>query len=167
MARFGHNHVLVAPLQGVIHAGEYAEESGFRIEVDADAFVVDSPDIRALYGKDFATEISAGARKATRDNMLGEAVLDASRFPRIVVESIALSGPRWNPLVRARITLRGTVRAVEFPAAVFQGSDGITVIANFTVSQSAFGIEPFSILGGGLSVRDELDVKVRVVASRE
>lgn len=96
--------------------------------------------------------------------MLGDAVLHADRFPRIVIESIVLSGPHCNPLVRARVTVRGTARALEFPAAVFRGEDGITVIANFTLSQSAFGIEPFSILGGGLSVRDELDVKVRVVA---
>lgn len=167
LARFGHNHVLVAPVTGVIHAGETVQDSGFDLAVEAQKFVVDPPVARIAEGKAFATEVSDAARRGTRTNLLGENLLDAERHPRILLQSLALRGPRWNPDVRARLTLRGVEQDVRFPAAVFIQDDALTVIAQFTIRQSEFGIEPFSILGGGLFVQDELAVRVRVVALAE
>ncbi|HEX6928520.1 MAG TPA: YceI family protein, partial [Gammaproteobacteria bacterium] len=166
LARFGHSHVVIAPVSGIVHAGEKSADSGFRLEVRVDDFDVDPAAARAEEGGEFAADVSAEAREGTRANLLGEKLLDAENHPRIVIESVSLSGPRWNPDVIARITLRGVARNVEFPAAVFEAGDTITVIANFTLVQSEFGIAPFSAFGGGLKVRDALDVRVKLVARR-
>jgi hypothetical protein len=40
----------------------------------------------------------------------------------------------------------------------------LTVIAAFRVLQSELGIEPYSILGGAIRVRDAIDIRVRLVA---
>ena len=110
---------------------------------------------------------SDAAREGTTSNMLGKAVLDAATHPLIRIESVALTGPGWNPTVTARVTLRGATRDLRFPAAVFRQGDTLTVIASFQISQSAFGIEPFTTLNGGLRVRDAIDVRLRLAARRE
>jgi polyisoprenoid-binding protein YceI len=65
------------------------------------------------------------------------------------------------------VTLRGATRDLRFPAAVFRQGDTLTVIASFQISQSAFGIEPFTTLNGGLRVRDAVEVRLRLAARRE
>lgn len=166
LARFGHNHAIVGRIRGEVRAGNVAA-SGFRLEIPIGSFVLDPPAARAEEGEDFAAEVSEPARRATRENMLGKDVLDAPQHPLILIESIALVGPDWNPLVTARVTLRGATRDLRFPSAVFRQDDALTVIANFRIRQSEFGIEPFTTLNGGLRVRDEFDVRVRLVARRE
>jgi len=166
LARFGHNHVIAGGVRGEIWAGSGAAESGFRLEVPVESLAVDPPAARAEEGKEFAAEVSAEARQGTRANMLGGEVLDAARYPLIRIESVALTGPRWNPTVFARATLRGATRDLQFPAAVAQDGDRLTVIAGFRVRQSDFGITPFAALGGGLQVRDAIDVRIRLTARR-
>jgi polyisoprenoid-binding protein YceI len=167
LARFGHNHVIVGRVRGEIRAGEDAAGSGFRLEIPVDSFAVDPPAARAEEGEEFAAEVSEPARRGTRENLLGADVLYAARHPLIRIESVALSGPDWNPTVTARVTLRGATRDLRFSAAVHRYDGRIAVIARFPIDQSDFGIEPFSTLNGGLRVRDRLDVRLRLLARRE
>ena len=164
MARVGHNHVMVGRVEGEIRAADTAAASGFSIEIPVDSLQVDAPALRAEEGADFAAAVSDQARKGTRDNMLGPDVLDAAHYRLIRIESDALRGPRWNPDVNARITVRGRTSDVTFPAAVFEQRDTLTVIAAFRVLQTDLGMKPYSILGGALSVRDAIDVRIRLVA---
>jgi hypothetical protein len=166
LARFGHNHVVSGRVRGEIRAGERSAESGFRLEIPVDSFVVDPRAARAEEGEEFASEVSEEARQATRDNLLGKDILDAAGRPIVEIVSIALAGPRWNPTVIARASLRGATRDLRFPAAVVQRGDLLTVIANFRIRQSDFALTPFSTLGGGLQVRDAIDVRLRIVARR-
>jgi len=166
LARFGHNHVISGRVHGEIRAGGRAAESGFRLEIPVESFVVDPPQARAEEGSEFTAEVSEQARQATRDNMLGKDVLDAASRPFIEISSVALTGPRWNPTVLARATLHGVTRDLQFSAAVVQEGDVLTVVARFAVRQSDFGVEPFTAFGGGLQVRDTIDIRMHVVARR-
>ena len=166
LARFGHNHVVVGRPRGEMHAGETAAGSGFQLEIPVDSFAVDPAAARAEEGPEFSSAVSDPAREGTRQNMLGQDVLDAAGHPLIRIASLALLGPQWNPTVTARVTLRGATRDVRFPAAVFRQGDTLTVVASFVIRQSAFGIEPFSALNGGLRVRDDVDIRIRIVAQR-
>ena len=60
--------------------------------------------------------------------------------------------------------MRGKTIELKFPAAVVEQSGSLTVIAAFRVLQSELGIEPYSILGGAIRVRDAIDIRVRLVA---
>jgi hypothetical protein len=166
LARFGHNHVITGRARGEIRAGFGATASGFRLEVPVESFVADPPAARAEEGDEFATEVSEQARRDTRENMLGKDVLDAASHPLIRIDSLTLVGPRWNPTVLARVALRGATRDLRFPAAVIEQDDLITVVANFRVRQSDFGVTPFNTLGGGLQVRDMIEIRIRLVARR-
>lgn len=166
LARFGHNHVLTGRVEGEIRAGDTAAGSAFRLEIPVDSFMVDLPAARAEEGAEFAAQVSEQARRDTCENMLGEEVLDAGKHRLIRIASVALAGPRWNPTVTARVTLRGAERNVRFPAAVFRNGDALEVIAGFRLRQSDFGITPFAAFGGGLLVRDSIDIRLRIVARR-
>lgn len=166
LARFGHNHVFVGRVAGEVHAGEAAARSAFRLEIPVESFIVDPSAARAEEGEEFAAEVSEQARRGTRENLLGGEVLDAGKYPLIRITSVTLAGPRWNPTVTARVTLRGETRDVRFAAAVFQSGDALEVIAGFRVRQSDFGIKPFAALGGGLLVRDAMDIRMRILARR-
>ena len=167
LARFGHNHVVIGHPRGEVVAGASAAGSGFRLELAAALLSVDDPAVRAEEGGEFSSRVSDEARRGTREHMLGEDVLDAAAYPHIEIDSISLSGPRWNPEVTARVTLRGATRELRFRAAVVQEGARLTVIASFSLRQSDFGITPYSALGGGLRVADRIDVRVRLLARRE
>lgn len=166
LARFGHNHVVIGRPRGEIVAGATAAKSGFRLELAVASLAVDDPAARAEEGADFSSRVSAAARSGTREHMLGKDVLDAADYPNIEIASASLAGPRWNPEVTARVTLRGAARELRFPAAVVQDGGRLTVIAKFALRQSDFGITPYSALGGGLRVRDRIDVRVHLLARR-
>lgn len=167
LARFGHNHVVSGPIRGELRVGDTTADSGFRLTVDVVELRVDDAAARAEEGEAFAASVDEKSRAGTRENMLGEKLLDADKWPEIRIESIALEGPRWNPSVRAKVTLRGVARELAFPAAVFVDGERLVVIARFTIRQSDFGIEPFSALAGGLRVADSIEARVRLVAGRQ
>lgn len=164
LARFGHDHVIVGRVRGEIFAGASAAASGFRLEIPVAALEVDPPQARAEEGGEFSTPVSPQAQEATRANMLGPDVLDAQHHASIAVASVSLRGPRWDPTVLAQVTLRGVARSLSFPAAVFEQNDRLVVVASFDIRQSDFGIVPYSVLGGGLRVRDSIHVRIRVAA---
>jgi len=166
LARVGHNHVVVGPVRGEVWAGRTAEESGFLLDIPVASLAVEPVAARAEEGSEFGAQVSDEARQGTREHMLGSEVLDAQRYPVIRVASVALSGPRWNPTVVARATLRGVTRELHFPAAVVEEGDRLAVVASFAFQQSDFGIEPYSALGGGLRVADEVRVRIRIEARR-
>jgi hypothetical protein len=164
MARFGHNHVITGQVRGEITAPDGLAAGGFWIEIPLESLEVDAPAGRTEEGAEFSAPVSDQARKGTRDNMLGAEVLDAEHFPFIRIESDTLIGPRWNPSVGARITVRQTTSELKFPAAVFEQPGSLTVVASFQVLQSTLGLKAFSVLGGAIKVNDRIDVRVRLVA---
>src|SRR5690606_35441180 len=155
---------IIGKPSGDVFVGKSAAESAFRLEVPVGTFEIDPAQPRSEEGEDFAAAVSPQAREATRANMLGTEVLDAQPNRSIAIASVSLRGPRWNPMVLARVTLRGSAHNVSFPAAVFEHGDQLVVVASFDIRQSDFGITPYSTLGGGLRVRDEIHVRVRLSA---
>lgn len=168
LAKFGHNHVIrTTAVTGTVYRGASVARSGFRITVPVRTLEVDPPAARAQEGEAFESELSDGAVRDTRDNMLGEQVLDAERHPEIEVRSITLTGPSWNPDVRMRITLRGKSRDLVAPVAVTECDGRLLVTTTFSLRQSDFGITPFTALNGGLSVADSIQVRARILTEPE
>jgi polyisoprenoid-binding protein YceI len=163
LARFGHPHVIGgAAVDGeVVLAAEF-QDSGLRLAVDVEALEIDRPEWRLAEG--FEAELPESAIDDTRRNMLSEAVLDAGAHPAIVIESLGLRGPDWQPDVDIRITLRGVVRELTVPLAINMEGERLTATGRFLLRQSDFGIEPFSAAGGRLQVADELLIRFRIVA---
>lgn len=138
---FADNHVIRAPIaRGSMSVdGERAVEVAVR---SADLTVLD-PDL------------SADKRADVQTRMLGPDVLDSRKYPDIAFASstIESTGPdRWN--VTGRLTIHGQTRATTFPVTRANGRYRGTVM----LKQRDFGIQPISLFGGTVKVKDELKV---------
>jgi polyisoprenoid-binding protein YceI len=155
LARIGHDHVVASrTLEGFVDAATGRAEFRFRL----DQLSVDETALRQQAGLDTAP--SADAIAGTRSNMLGK-VLDAEHYP--VVQMKAL---RKGEAVQLEITLHGVTRTVDVPVALEHGEGMIAASGSFRLRQSDFGIVPMSVLGGAMVVKDEMELKFRIVARR-
>lgn len=161
LAAKGHNHVIAA------------REIGGRVAIEdqvaaADLFVrlldltVDEPALRAAAGEGFESELSAKDVDGTRRNMLGPKTLAAGEHPyaRVVFGDVPAVPGAFTTNVE--VTLRGETRTVPAAGEISLQGAAILIEAELTVQQSAYGIEPFSILGGAIRVEDEVPIAVRL-----
>ena len=156
MARLGHDHVVaVRTLSGHVAPDMGRADLAFRL----DQMTVDEPPLLGEAG--IARQPSPEAVEGTRNNMLGP-VLEAQRYPVVRLHVQGLDGGRLD----VAVTLHGTTRRLALPAAV--RVDGEQVSANGTaiLKQTDFGVTPFSVGGGLLSVQDALEVRYHIVARR-
>ncbi len=157
LARLGHDHVVAShDLRGYV-----APDAGRAdLYVSLDRLTVDEPSLRAQAG--FDTQPSAEDIAGTRRNML-ERVLHANRHPWAL---IAVMGKADSPHLGVAITLNGVTRHVPVHAAVASDAGAYDVTGAFAIDQTDFGIPPFSILGGALTVANRLDLRLEIHAQR-
>ncbi len=166
LAKVGHNHVLrVHDLSGDVYLVPQFHRSGFALSFPVAKLEVDPPAARAEEGSDFDTALSPQAIEATYKNMIGPAVLNGDLYPEIMLRSVALTGPATSQ-ASVRVTLHGMTRDIPVPLAIEKHSDTLRITGVFTLRTSDFGITPFSVLGGGLQVLDEVKVRFRIAAHR-
>lgn len=150
-ARLGHNHVLRA---ADLRVGWPA--AGPVLSFRLDALDIDPPALRAGLGPVFASAVDDEARAGTRANLLK--ALDAASHPEVVVRTLQQVGEGPRLAVEAEITLHGVTRRQWLVVEV----DGRRARGEAVVRQSDFGVQPFTVMGGLLAVRDELVVQFEV-----
>jgi hypothetical protein len=156
MARLGHDHVVAShTLTGYAAPGMGRADVSFRL----DQLTIDEPQL--LRGAGIGTSPSPEAVEGTRKNMLGP-VLDAERYPVVTLHAELPADGR----LRVAITLHGTTRRIDLPAAVRVDEKQVTASGTAHLKQTDFGITPFSVGAGLLAVQDELDVSFDIVARR-
>jgi polyisoprenoid-binding protein YceI len=167
LATLAHNHVVQPKtIRGEIYLATDFQRSSFSLVIPVTDFQVDAAEPRSVEGEEFATPPDAEAIAGTTNNMLGDAVLDATRYPQIDVKSVGLIGPAWAPDVTIRIKLRGVERDITVPLAIDYRDDQLAVTAVFAINQTDFGITPLSILGGALQVANTVRVRLHIVAQK-
>jgi len=165
LARLGHNHVITSAQEsGRAWLAPEPRDSGFEIRLPVSAFVVDDPAARLAAGAEFPGELPGEAREGTYRNMLRPEVLDGEGHSAVVVRAGRISGTWQQPLVAARITLRGTTREVAVPVELQIDAQSMFAQGTLRIRQSDFGITPFSVGGGAIQVADEVDVRFEIVA---
>ena len=168
-ARLGHNHVMAAAdITGYVQVPDgKVEAASFALEFRLDAMQVDPPELRQVLGAGWASAVSPEAIAGTRTNMLGEAGLQAERFPAVRIRSLQLSGEAPKLAVQVDVELHGQHRLQWLPVNVYIGENAIKATGSLVIRQSDFGLKPFSVLGGLLSVKNELVVDFELSASAE
>jgi YceI-like protein len=104
--------------------------------------------------------LPADKRADVQTRMLGPDVLDSAKYPDITFKSSAIeaAGPdRWS--VTGRLTIHGVTRAITFPVTRANGRYAGTVL----LKQREFGIQPISLFGGTVKVKDELKVSFDIL----
>ena len=155
-ARLGHEHVVAShTLTGYAAPGAGRADLSFRL----DQMTVDEPQLLREAG--IAAQPSPEAVEGTRRNMLGP-VLDAQRYPLVLLHAERLADGR----LRVAVTLHGVTRSLALPAAIEVSEAQLSATGTARLKQTDFGITPFSVGAGLLSVGDEMAVRYHIVARR-
>ena len=143
---FGHEHEITAPIE---HGTFNESQPSVELAVDARKMrVVDK-------------EVSEKDRAEIQETMLGPKVLDTRQFPEIRFHSTAVEpGGKGRRVVRGELSLHGQTRPVRLEV---QGENG-HYRGTADLKQRDFGIEPVSVGGGTVKVKDELRVEFEIVA---
>ncbi len=165
MARLGHNHVIVNRSVGgwIRYTGDAATDA-LALDVPVQDFVVDAAQWRTEEGADFAETVSDEAKTGTRANMLSAAVLDGARFPTITLTSARITRHDGRCSATTVISIAGHVSSLDIPFACAVSAGRLAASGSFTLSQTALGLLPFSVMMGALQVKDEVTVKFDLVA---
>jgi hypothetical protein len=164
-AHLGHNHVIEAgdlraeliwPDAAAARANAWPKAT-LVLSFSLDALVIDPPALRARLGPDFASTLSDEDRAGTLANL--RRALAAERFPQVRVQTTRIVGEGPVLAVEAAVAWHGQVRALPLSVSV----DGPRAKGSAVLRQSDFGIQPFSVLGGLLAVRDEVVVEFELV----
>lgn len=167
LSKLGHNHVVeFADVRGDIFLAGDPGNSLFDINVAPAAAIVDAPGLRQRQGGDFDSTVSDSARAGTRRNMLGKDVLDAAKYPYVRISSSKIEGSFENPRVTVDLTLRGVTRTMTIPVSMHVDVGHLVAEGRFALHQSDFGIQPYSVLGGALKVKDKVEVVFTIAADQ-
>jgi polyisoprenoid-binding protein YceI len=143
---FGHEHEISVPIEnGTLN------ESAPSVEL-----AVDTRKMRVM-----DKDVSEKDRAEIQETMLGPKVLDTNQFPQIRFRSTAVESKgssHW--VVQGDLSLHGQIHPVRLEV---QGGNG-HYRGTAELKQRAFGIEPVSVGGGTVKVKDELRVEFEVVA---
>ena len=155
LARLGHDHVVASrTVTGTVAPAQNRADFQFRL----DQLTVDEPALRRAAGLE--KQPSVDAIDGTRTNMLTK-VLDAERYP--VVSVRAERGAAGEPL-RVAITLHGVTRDYAIPVDLRDDNGVMTVSGTVDLLQTDFGLLPFSVMGGAMSVQDKMELRFSLVA---
>jgi hypothetical protein len=167
MQKLGHNHLITSgQLRGEIALREPLTQSRFDFSLPLESLVVDDDAARSAAGGEFAAPVPQKDRDATRQNMLGEKVLDAARQGAIRLVAESITGEAEEYEARVRVSLAGQERVVAAPFTVKVEGGEFRAHAAFRLSHADLGLHPFTVGLGALKVRDELDVELTVEARR-
>ena len=159
LANLGHNHAIeVTGLTGELRRLN-SDAAVADLRFRPDALRVDDPGARARAGEGFEQPPDERAIAGTRRNMLGEKVLDAENWPEIRVLARIPSLDTGDAEAQIYFSLRGNGRLMQVPVRIENRNDAIRVHGRLDLQQSAFGIEPFSVFGGALAVRDTVEIE--------
>jgi hypothetical protein len=161
LARLGHDHVVASrSLEGFVAPDAGRADFHFKL----DQLTVDEPALRLAAGLD--TQPSNDAIAGTRANMLNR-VLEAERYPVVMLHAERVgsaAGGAGVDMLRLTVTLHGVARSFDVPTTIERQKNALTASGELRMLQSAFGITPMSVMGGAMTVQDQMELKFRIVA---
>ena len=143
---FADNHEIQAPI-----ASGMIDEAAGRVK-----FKVESGKMKVL-----DPQMKPARRQEVQDKMLGPEVLDSTRFPEIRFESNSVERSGDSYVVHGNLSLHGVTKPVDINVRSENGA----YTGTCTLKQHEFGIEPISIAGGTVKVKDELKIEFDIRAT--
>jgi polyisoprenoid-binding protein YceI len=155
LARLGHDHVVASHhVSGTVAPAQNRADFTFRL----DEMKIDEADLRRTAGLE--KQPSADAIEGTRHNMLTK-VLDADRYPIVSIHAERMAA--GQPL-QVSITLHGVTRTLAIPVDLREQNNIINVQGSVNLKQTDFGLTPFSVMGGAMSVQDQMELRFDLTA---
>jgi polyisoprenoid-binding protein YceI len=106
------------------------------------------------------------------ESTMNQSVLESAKYPEIVftttsASSTPLSAGRYQVNASGNLSLHGVTRPLVVPAQMAILGDMIRVSGEFPLSQTNFSIQPVSVAGGTLKLKDELKFTFDIVARKQ
>lgn len=163
---FGDNHIIsTSDLSGDLKLDRQSiEQSKISIEIPTRSLVVNDPRLRAAAEPEFNSRVSAFNQRITRKSMLGSRVLDAEKYPKIAI-TVEKIPQNLDGIGELEVELRGTKQKEQARMAVNLTGNRFTATGRVLLSQKRYGIRPFSILFGGIRVRNVLRLDFEITAN--
>jgi hypothetical protein len=165
---FGHNHVIRSlNVHGQVSRNTTDfDRSHFKLTLPVQDFVVDRPEDRQRSGDAFDNTVDDEAAQSTRTNLLSQQLLDVRNYPHILVKG-GMQLHDGHAISHVSISIKGRVKQYRVPV-VFQVTDSAVMArGRFTVRQTDFAIQPMTLFGGLLAVKDEFDVIFTIRADKD
>lgn len=105
-------------------------------------------------------ELDDGMREDVKKNMLSVGQLNGGAHPNITFQSTSCT----SSSITGNLTIRGKTQSVNMPATVIDHEGGVKITGSIGITASQFGFEPYSALFGQLKNRDNMDLKIKLVA---
>ena len=168
MGHLGHNHVIaVRSLSGTVALTGDLEQSRFELSFPVDRLSVDEASLRAEEGADFSTTLDEAAIAGTREHMLGLALLNATAYPTIHLQSQQLRQAADGVHITTAMSVRTVTAEVDVPVSNWHADDReLQVSGEFDLTHAQLGLTPYSVALGALRVAERMHVRYRLVASR-
>jgi YceI-like domain len=172
LAALGHNHIVSCRcVSGTVYLPRDPSSAGFDLHIAVNDLTVDDPALRAAeHSAEFPPDVPRSARRGTRHNMLGPALLDVAKYPDITLRSAGLrpssDGRPGDIVAQVLVGLDGAVHSLAVPMHYEIRPGEIVASGEFPLKQTDLGLTPFSAMAGALRVRDGMTVRIRLVARR-
>ncbi|CAM3764845.1 YceI family protein [Tsukamurella strandjordii] len=153
-ARLGHKLLLEPGSWSAVAQVDDGEPTSLTVTVDATSLDVTG-------GDGGLTPLAAPERAVARSN--AQKSLQTKTYPTIEFRSTAIDRTDDGFHVEGELTLCGTTRPCHFALNYDDGAPAPALTAVVPVRQTDFGIKPFSLMMGTLSVADEVTVFAQAI----
>ncbi|MEZ5500889.1 MAG: YceI family protein [Steroidobacteraceae bacterium] len=166
MASIGHNHVIaLRDPAGWIERPDRPAATRLLLRLALASFSVDEPQLRAQAGDEFSAVVPDDARQGTKNNMLGEKLLDVKAYPEILVRSTAVRRAATGYRADLMVDLKGGEYPLrDLPVDVTIDGPLLRASGAVTLRHGDLGLVPFSVMFGALRVADEMQIDYLIVA---
>jgi len=113
-------------------------------------------------------KVSASDRQKIETTMRDE-VLELSKYPEIVFKSTGINATKtgegqYQARISGELTLHGVTRPLTISAGLEFGDKTLRAKGTFALKQTSFNIQPVSIAGGTIKIKDELKFTFDIAA---
>jgi len=155
----GHKHEVVAPVLSGEVAADPADLGASRVSLTFEAGAL----------KVLPEGEPAGDPPKVEEAMRGPKVLDAAQFPKVTFKTQRVTGREtgggaYDLELAGEIGLHGVTRPVTLPVHVEVSGDTLTASGKAVLRHDQFGMQPVSVAGGSVKVKNEIEVEYRIVA---
>lgn len=163
LARFGHDHVLIVRNpEGFLLLDQVVSDSVARLRFAVDHLEVDPTEERAFYQLDSRPD--QDDISATRKNLLTQ-VLESGQWPFITIDLADLVKNDENYSATVTISVKNSRLTRREAFQLNLEDEQVLIKGTMTLRQTELGLEPFSVLGGGLKVADQLEMHFSLIGS--
>ncbi len=158
---FGHDHLIEAKATSgqVQFDAKSIEHSSVALKIQTALLRVMDPGV------------SEKDRQEVQTTMMGDKVLDATKYPVIAFTSTGVLATReivggWEVTLSGKLSLHGTERIVNLPLRLHRQGEDLRTQGEVTLLQTDYGITPVRVGGGTVKVKNQIKISFDILVTK-